>query len=189
MPKVKFISTLYLKENTTIEDNTDDAKLVPFIYKVQDTHLQQILGTTFYNYLKNAVVSGTTTDNDTTLLRDFIQPMVAEWVLYESIPFLNFKLTNKAVSTENSEYSTATNLDDIKYLRHSIRDLAEFYSSRLTKYLCDNSNLYPVYQNPDAKENLHKSSKVYFNGIYIQKKYGVNGIPSYYDPTRDCYNC
>lgn len=186
MSKVKFISTTYLKENTTIEDNVDDNKLVPFIYKVQDTHLQQILGTTFYTHLKEAVINSTLNSDETTLLRDFIQPMVSEWVLYESIPFLSFKMTNKAVSTENSEYSTPSTIDDIKYLRNTVRDVAEFYSSRLVKYLCDNSSLFPPYLNPDSKENLKKNSKTYFNGVYIPKKSTSTDIRRYNDPTEDC---
>ena len=48
----KFISTVFLKENTTIEDNVDDTKLVPFIKISQDTHIGQVLGATFYNRLK-----------------------------------------------------------------------------------------------------------------------------------------
>jgi hypothetical protein len=187
MAKVKFISTTYLKENTTIQDNVDDNILVPFIYKAQDTHLQQILGTTFYNTLKNGIASGTTNSDEESLIRDYIQPMVCEWTLYEALPHINYKLTNKAVSQENSEFSQASSLDDIKYLRSSVRDMAEFYTKRLTKYLCDYSNLFPTYMTPDAKENLAKSSKSYFSGIYIPKNVGnssIDGLRVYDDPDK-----
>ena len=104
MSKVKFVSTALFKESTTVEMNVDDTKIVPIIYKVQDVYLQQILGTTFYDTLKNGVVSGTTNSDEETLIRDYIQPYVIEMTLYEVIPFLNFKLTNKAVSSESSEF-------------------------------------------------------------------------------------
>jgi len=185
--KVKFISTVFLKENTTIEDNVDDNKLVPFIYKVQDIHLQQALGTTFYEHLKAGVVNNTLTTDETDLIRDYIQNMVAEWTLYESMPFLSNKLTNKSISQENSEYSTPSTLDEIKYLRNNVRDIAEFYTKRLTKYMCDNASLFPKYLNPDSKENLSKNSKSYFSGIYLPKK-GPSNIRSYNDPSDDC-NC
>jgi hypothetical protein len=48
-PKVYFISTQYLRENTPIEDNVDDDKIVPFIIQAQDTYLQEGIGETFYN--------------------------------------------------------------------------------------------------------------------------------------------
>lgn len=188
MSKVKFISTTYLKENSTIEDNVDDAKLVPFIKKSQDIYLQQILGTTFYNHLKDAIVNNTLTSDEESLIRDYIQPMVAEYTVYESLPFLSNKLTNKSISQENSEFSTPSGLDELKYLRNTVRDMAEFYGKRLAKFLCDNTSLFPVYSNPDANENLSKSSRAYFSGVYVPKR-GPKNIRSYNDPSDDCYDC
>ena len=188
MSKVKFISTEYLKENSTIEDNLDDAKLVPFIYKAQDIHLQSVLGTTFYNHLKDAVINSTLTSDEESLVRDYIQPMIVEYVVYESLPFLSNKLTNKSVMQENSEFGTPSALQEIKYLRNTVRDMAEFYSSRLVKFLCDNSSLFPVYQNPDSNENLRKNSRVYNTGVFIPRK-NHSSFRSYNDPSDDCYDC
>ncbi len=189
MAKVKFISITYLKENTTIEDNVDDDKLTPYIYKAQDTHIQQALGSTFYSHLKDAIVNSTLTSDEEVLLRDYIQPCLAEFVLYEVMPFLNFKMTNKAISQENSEFSTSSTLDDLKYLRQTVRDLAEFYLERLIKHLCDYSELFPIYLNPGSDENLEASNKSYFNGVYLPKKRSNGtGFRSYNDPSDDC-NC
>jgi len=189
MSKVKFISVKYLKENTTIEDNVDDNKLTPFIYKSQDIHIQQALGSAFYTHLKDAIINNSLTSDEEILLRDYIQPCLSEFVLYEAMPFLNFKMTNKAVSQENSEFSTSSTLDDIKYLRQSVRDLAEFYLERLIKHLCDYTSLFPIYQNPGAKENLEKNNKSYFNGMYIPRKGNNTDIRSYNDPSDDCDDC
>ena len=54
-PIVYFISTTYLREVTPIEDNVDDDKLVPFIVQAQDTYLQQSIGETGYDALKEAI--------------------------------------------------------------------------------------------------------------------------------------
>lgn len=170
MSKVKFISTKFLKENTTIQDNVDDDILVPFIYKSQDTHLQQVLGTTFYDRLKDGVVADDLNADETALIDDYIQNMVAEWTLYESLPHLNYKLTNKAISKESSEFSVNSELNELKYLRESVRDMAEFYTKRLQVFLCDYSSLFPEYQNPDSKENLTRSSQAYFNGVYLPNR-------------------
>jgi len=93
-------------------------------------------------------------------------------------------MTNKAVSTQSSEFSQPSTLEDIKYLRQSIRDLAEFLTKRLTKYLCDNQSLFPEYQNPDTPENLPKNSRVYTSGVYIPRK-GPKGIPTWDEPYED----
>lgn len=188
--KVKFVSTVYIKENTTIEDNVDDNKIVPFIYSSQDTRIQQAIGTTLYNKLKSGVVNSTLNTNEEDLLRDYIQPCLAQWVFYDVYPFLNYKSTNKAISKENSEFSQASELDEIKYMRAAIRDLAEFYTKRLTTYLCDYSTLFPEYNNPDSLENLPANSKSYFSGVYLGRTSRdlFKDYPTYYGD-KDCDNC
>lgn len=184
MSKVKFISVTFLKANTTIQDNIDDNILVPYIYKVQDIYLQQILGTTFYEDLKSKISTDTLNGDETVLITDYIQNMVAEYTFYEVIPHINYKMTNKSVSQQSSEHGNPSQLSDIKYLRSSVLDMAQFYAKRLTKYLCDNSNLFPIYNNPDSNENLSKSGKTYFNGIFIPRRNNVNGFNTYDDPSK-----
>ncbi len=167
---VKFISVDYLKENTTIQNNVDSDVVAPFIKKAQDTHLQQILGSRFYNHLCDAFVAGTLTSDEEDLIRDYIQQMVAEWTLYLVLPHLNYKLTNKAISQQSSEFSNPSALEEVKYLRTSVRDLAEFYSERLTTYLCDFKSLFPVYVSPGTNENLVKNSRTFFSGMYIPNR-------------------
>lgn len=165
---VEFVSTKYIKEHTNIENNVDDSKIRPYIIKVQDTHLQQILGSYFYYHLMDAAYNGTLTTNEDNLIRNYIQRYVSEWCFYEIFPFLNYKITNKAVSKESSENSVYSELGEIKYLRSAIRDLAEFYGERLDKYLRDNGPLFPQYQNPEVPENLPKIGNKYFGGVYLK---------------------
>ena len=113
--RADFISIAYLKENTALQDNIDDSILSPFITKAQDTHLQQVLGTTFYEHLQSQVIADTLTSVEKLLIELYIQPMLAEWALYEVLPHINYKLTNKSVSTNNSEWSSSSQLSELKY--------------------------------------------------------------------------
>lgn len=174
---VQFISVDYVKQHTAIEENVDSSKLSPFIIKVQDTHLQQILGSFFYEHLMNAVATSTLTTDEENLIKNYIQRLIAEWVFYEAFPFLNYKATNKAISKQNSDNSIPSELNEIKFMRSAIRDLAEFYNERLQKELINNGEKYPQYQNPTVPENLTKSHKSYFNGVYL-KGYGRSCDPS-----------
>lgn len=166
MNTVKFISTQYLKDNTAIQSNVDNTLLEPYILKAQDTHIQQILGTNYYVHLGNAVVSSSLSAIETDLIKNYIQPAIAEWTFYEVLPHINYKSTNKAVSQNTSENSSPSQLADIKYLRNSIRDLAEYYSERLVRELTDNSSKYPLYLNQGVN-NVLTNKNVYFNGLYI----------------------
>lgn len=167
MAKVLLLSTDKLKRNTPIQDNIDDDILKPYIYKSQDTHLQMSLGTDLYAKIKNEVQAGTISGNYKTLLDDYIQPMLIEWSLYESLPFISLKLTNKSIVRGNSEFSVEGDLDDLKYLRNSVRDIAEFYSQRLTNYIREYSNNFPEYQTNSGLDKIVPNSTSYFNGVYL----------------------
>jgi hypothetical protein len=187
-PIVKFVSADYVKQNTTIELNVDDAKLNSVILKAQRIYIQQVLGSYFYEHLSTQISGNTLTTLEEDLMRDYIQPALSEWTLYEVLPFLNYKATNKAVSKQSSEFSEASTLDEIKYLRNSVRDMASFFTQRLTKYLCDYQHLFPKYASPVTPENLSRKTKNYFSGVYIPKKTGNTlGLPTWDEP--DCSDC
>ncbi len=169
MDKVKFISIELLRQSTVIQDNVDSDILLPSIYRAHDVNLQTALGTTFYDRLKEGVVNDDLNADEITLINKYIQNMMIEWAFYYAIPDINYKMTNKAISEENSEFSNTSALSTVKYLRNDQRDLAEFYTKRLVTYLCDYENLFPEYNNPDENENLRKNSKSYFNGVYIPR--------------------
>ena len=169
MNKVKFISIKYFKENTTVEYNVDDDKITPTIYKAQDIYIQQSLGSEFYNHLKDAIVNNTLTTDEDILLRTYIQPCLNEYTLLLLIPIIQFNLTNKSVLLRNDNNSQPSTLEDIKFLRQSVRDMAEFYLKRLNRYLEENDNLFPKYYNADNDDNLPPTQKSYFNGVWLPR--------------------
>lgn len=181
----KFISAQYLKENTVLEMNIDDSKLTPIILKVQSVYLQQILGSSFMQHLYDAVTNSTLTTAEENLIRDYIQSFVCEYSVYEALPYLNYKATNKAISKESSEYSQPAELAEIKYMRSNVKDMAEFLGKRLEKYLCDHQENFPEYQNPSLPENLPKNNKSFFNGVYLGKKKGPSSLENWDEPYVD----
>lgn len=174
MSRVKFIDADYVKRFTTLDDNADDDKIIPYIYASQDMHIQQYLGSTFYDRLKEGVIADDLNADETALIQTYIQPTLVWWTLYYSMPTLNFKLTNKAISQESSEYSQPSEKGIVDFLRHDVRNFAEFYAKRLVRYLCDYSSLFPEYENPEDKENLKKSNRAYFSGVVIPDDKEIN---------------
>jgi len=188
-PVVYFISTTYLRENTPIEDNIDDDKILPYIVQAQQTILQEGIGETGMNALNTAVQNNSLTPDEQAFMRNYVQPLIAQYSFYLMSPFLNWKSTNKAISKESSEFSTPADLDEIKYLRSSILDMAEFYKRRMVKYLLDHPAMFMWYSNPDALDNLPKTAQSYFTGIYMPYG-GVRGnIMNWYEPYGSIYPC
>ena len=188
-PKVYFISTEYLRQNTPIEDNVDDSKILPFITQAEDTYLQEVIGETGYNALKDAIVNNTLTSDEQTFIKNYVQPMVAQFSFYLVFPFLNYKATNKSIAKESSEYSQASELDEIKFLRSSILDMAEFYKRRMVKWLLDWPGTFWWYDNPNSRDNLPKSAQSYFTGIYMPWGGSRGTLPVWTEPYGSTYPC
>jgi hypothetical protein len=188
-PKVYFISTEYLRQNTPIEDAVDDKKILPYITKAEDTYLQEVIGETGYDALKDALITNTLTADDQKFIRNYVQPMVAQYSFYLMFPFLNYKATNKAISKESSEYSQASELDEIKYLRSNILDIAEFYKRRMVKWLLDHPGVFWWYDSPKPLDNLPKSAKSYMNGLYLPWGGSRGNLPVWTEPYGSTYPC
>lgn len=181
-PKVFFISTTFLRDNTPIEENVDDTKLIPYIIQAQDTYLQEGIGETFYDRLKDGVQNNNLNQDEQDFMRNFVQPQIAQYAFYLAMPFIAFKATNKSLSKESSEYSAPVELSELKFLRNNVLDIAEFYKRRMIKYLLDHPSMFPQYASPDSKDNMPKSAQSYFNGLYIPYGYRNGRIKSYLEP-------
>ena len=181
-PVVYFISTTYLRDQTPIEENVDDTKITPWIVQAQDTFLQEGLGETFYDRLKDGVQNNNLNADEQSFMRNFVQPRIAQFAFYLMMPFINLKVTNKSIAKEGSEFSTPAELSELKYLRSAVLDMAEFYKRRMIKYLLDHPSMFPQYNNPNALDNMPKSAQAYFTGIYIPYGNRRGNIPNWLEP-------
>lgn len=172
MSNVLFISEARLKSLTAIHDNVTPSDLMPYVLQGQDIYIQDLLGTSFYNSLKTAVSASTLTAAEDTLIDDYLSPTLANYALYLAIPTLNYKFKNKAVLNPTSEESNSTTLEEIKYLRQSVQDAAQFYAERTIDYLKANDSEFPNYTNPDSDYMLPNKITQYNHGVYIPTRVG-----------------
>ena len=181
---VLFISEQRLKATTAIHGNVDPQDLLPAVIASQDIYVQSLVGATFYQGLKTRVAAGTESNEERLLINEYIAPMLANYALYMAMPTLAYKIFNKSVSQPTSEESQPATLEQIKYVRDSILNTAEFYRERALEFLCNNDNDYPEYLNPDTDDGMapDKSSD-YYSGIVIPKRYGCR----YYDEDEERY--
>lgn len=146
-----FISENYIKENSAIDENTDYKKILPTIWQCQIQYIQGLLGTKLYEYLlteiDDLIDNGTPLDAvDETLINDYIRDTHLYWAEYElQIPLL-YEFRNKNVSKNRSDNGTPIDLKESYRIENRFKDKAEFFSERLSDYLCANSTLYPTYQ-------------------------------------------
>ena len=177
-----FVSEQRMKQWTSLDSNVEVNEITPFIINAQDIYIQDSLGTKFYNRLKTGIVDDNLTANETTLLNEYVAPMLMQYALYLMMPSLKYKMVNKGILNGTSEETAPTSLDELKYLRQSALDMAEFYNKRLIEYLCDNPGVFPQYDAPGTEGMRPNKRNPYFSGLVTPRKY-----KSYYD--EKCDDC
>ena len=180
------ISEQRVKQLTNLDDNVRVDEITPFIIQSQDLYLQDRLGTRFYERLKNGVIASDLNNDEKSLLNDYIAPMLANYALYLMLPGLKYKLVEKGILSGQSEETGSTTLDEVKYLRQSILDTAEFYDERLRERLCDlPSGTFSEYSSPGSDGMSPNNQTPYFSGLVT---------PTYFrrkneNPEDECSNC
>lgn len=163
--RVQFVSTDYIYKYTLIEPNVDPDLITKNIWKAQDLNIQSCLGQNLFTKLVSDCPNFT--GQYQTLVIDYLQPALAEWVVYHTLPFINFRLTNKAVSQKSSDNSAPSTVDDLKWLRDQVRNNAEFYSERIKDYIKNNLEQFPEFytSEPGNPFDIKPNRSNYFSGI------------------------
>jgi len=170
-----FITTKYIKDNTAALGYINDDELRTFIRPAQDQYIERVLGSNLYRALINAVINSTLSSDQEELLRQYIQPALQYWVIYEWVLWSNYKLTNKSVSLQNSDNSNPADFSQVISLKNNVRDWAEYYTERISNYLKDNPNKFPEYlvgNTGFSDKNPKSDNYMIFGGLYIPKQFG-----------------
>lgn len=175
------ISEQRLKQWTNLDDNVRVADITPFIINAQSIYVQDRLGTKFFNRIKEGIIADNLNADEQTLLNDYIGPMLSHYALYLMLPGLKYKFVDKGILSGTSEETAPTSLEELKYLRQTVLDTAEFYDERLREYLCDvPSGTFPEYSSPGSEGMSPNHQTPYFSGLVT---------PNYYDKYNKKCDC
>ena len=131
--------------------------------------IQPIVGSALE--MVSQVVSGTTTALNTTLLEDYIQPAMVQWLYYELPMVLAFKYMNKGMVRRTSEESSQMSMDEITRLTDKVKNDAEWYSERITRYLMENRTDYPLFNSPpSALDTIYPNGTNYNTGMALDAR-------------------
>ena len=154
MTRGLFISEEFIKNNSQIDENVDMKKILPVVWQCQTQHMQSVLGSQLYNDLIAKVIAGTLAGDDLKLVEEYVADALLYWVMYEvQIPLL-FNFRNKSTATNNSDHSTPITTKELSRIENRFKDKAEFFSERITNYLCANTALYPLYLTATSSDDV-----------------------------------
>lgn len=182
---VLLVSEQRLKQWTQLDDNVRMNEITPHILQAQDIYIQNALGTLLYNRIKDGIVADDLNADETTLLKDYIGPCLMQYALYLMLPSIKYKIVNQGVLNGSSEETNPTTLDELKYLRQSILDTAEFYNKRLVKFFYDNPGMFPQYDAPGTDGMMPDKKNPYFSGLVT----GKSNLNYYEEKYGDCTDC
>lgn len=168
-----FITDNKLKSFTSINRNVDVNILKSEIIIAQDTGLQPILGTKFYNELQSRItLTGNTFSLDEKeLVDEYISPFLIQEAYFQSIPFLHLRTMNRGIVEGQMESATSVDIETMKYLRGVQKQRADFYRQRLLEYLQFNNHLFPTYTVQTNNDGMMpQRNQSYSGGIYLNKR-------------------
>ncbi len=165
MEEVLLVSEMRLKEYGGLDENIRVEDITYNILSAQDLWIQPILGTKFYNRLKEGVRLDNLTSDENELLQDYVAKTLIFYSIYLMLPVIKYKIVQKGILNGASEETTPTNLEELKYLRQSTLDRSEFYQKRLLEFLKDYPGKFPEYEVYGTKGMSPDKTSPYFSGL------------------------
>jgi len=149
-----FVTTTYLKDNTSVGDSVDDKISVPSIKSASDSYVRTIIGNEFYKYLLNAFNNQTLTNDEIELVSEYIKPSIAWRAAGDITIASSYQIKNKGLQVQNGDFSNSPEYKAIMFNFHHISDKASLYDSLLINFLIKDKTKFPQFwadNNKDAK--------------------------------------
>ena len=163
----------YLKEYSLLPLNFDVKEIWNFVPLTEQLHIVPIIGKELYNELLDQVENNTVTPANASLLLE-IYPFEGLALMEVCMPYLAIHVSEIGLTKGKSENSDSADVNDINYLTNYVRSQMEPLKNKLTSFLKNNKDLYPLYKDID---NTCKPTKTW-------NVYGMNQINTDYDFNR-----
>jgi hypothetical protein len=169
MAKALFIDDVYLKDYTPLGKSIDIDEIYPFVSDAQDVYTQDVLGTPLYNDLVNKLYQGVTYSSIELQLVDLCSKALSYWTIYMALPNLAIKIRNIGLARTQGENVQQSTMEELKYIREEMKNLGEFFNTRIVNFLCEYSNQFPLYD--AASDDMYPSIRQYDSDIYLEDGY------------------
>ena len=169
---ILFITEQTFKERTGASNLIDGKQLFPMIKVAQDMYIQTALGSALYNRLVNGIEADNLNANETFLIDNYITDTLI-WYTMSMLPMaMGYQLFSKGFLQKTSEESQTPSRADLELIEQKYLSMAEFYKTRLIKYLQTNYVLFYEYYNINLDiDTIFPENKAYTSPIYLGADY------------------
>jgi len=131
------ISPSILKLEYNVDDNIDDKYLTSNIIKGEDFIIKNILTVEKYKELIDEIENNSVSDKNDELIKQYIRPCLAYYVLSEVVYSTAYKFKNNPDYQNNPASSERFN-ELVRVSKHYLNDSKQ-YEELLKEYMCNNS--------------------------------------------------
>ena len=146
MTNANLITTAGVKELGLIQANVRDSILEVVIRRAQDFMVRPILGTSFFERLKEGIVAGDLNSDEIALLNNYIAPFITACCDGKAINALTLELRAETAGKAKDEHIEPLNAVDSARLFDDIDESINGYKDILIGFLKDNCDLFPTYK-------------------------------------------
>lgn len=133
-----FIKVSEVIQGTPIGGNIDVDRLSPSIIDVQVMTILPLLGQTLYELLMLEIEDSTLSAQNTTLLNDYVKPIMRHLVAADFIENSSYMVANGGVFKHQPKDAVAVDKSEVQYLAQIQRSKAQTHISRCENWLCKN---------------------------------------------------
>lgn len=158
---IQIITPTEIKDLVVTDISFDESYFDKYIDLAQLKYVKAALGKELYeDYLAQF---GALPPEYQTLKDEYIDRMLAFFVVYEAFPEIRDKLTNQGVMHNGTEFSDQTPSFDYAALRSTYNHNGNFWQAELIEYLIDNGDTYPLFSScpDDVKTSNNKGFYLY----------------------------
>lgn len=162
------ITTEDIPRFTALNGNTDVDKFVQFALIAQDIHIQNFTGTNLLDKILADITAGSLAGNYLDLVNNHLKKMLIHFSMVEYLPFAAYNIANSGIYKKSSENAETIEKNEVDYLVEKERQIAQHYTDRFIAYICNNSSLFPEYNN-NSSEDMDPSDNAFTCGWVLDK--------------------
>lgn len=157
-----------VKERTSISKSIDDKQITPLIKISQDIFIQPCLGSGLLLRLQEGITQNNLNTYESALINNYITDALV-WHTVSMMPsFISYQFFSKGTLQPTSEGANTPSRSDLELIEQKYKGTAEWYSTRLIKYLQENYTNFYQYLNPGTGVDvIFPTSKAYTCPIYL----------------------
>jgi len=172
-----FIDPDYVKNNVPMGKNIDEDEFLPFIKEAQSVYIQDLIGTPLYeDLMEKTIMTGTasiTTSPYLSTYERWLYELLSKSQAYRVVQLaafhITYKLRNAGLVQAQAQYTQNLSLKEIDALEQRMENLANHYADRAKKFLCENSDQFPLYT--AASEDMYPNSYNDVDDVYFPDDY------------------